>query len=147
MQDQAIIGFEQRFTLCLLGGDQVGDDLPGGAPANGAARLAQLSGAPVVPVGLWGTEKVWPRSSRVPNVLNLTSPPTVQVRVGEPVELKGRSLEADTKRIMAAITALLPADAYRRRTPSAAELASTYPPGYRGDPAREVGRRPGSDIE
>ena len=113
----------------------------------GAARLAQLSGAPVVPVGLWGTEKVWPRSSRVPNVLNLTSPPTVQVRVGEPVELKGRSLEADTKRIMAAITALLPADAYRRRNPTGEELASTYPPGYRGDPAQEVGRRPGNDIE
>ena len=67
----------------------------------GAARLAQLSGAPIIPVGLWGTEQVWPRSSRLPNVLNLSSPPTVRVRVGEPVELKGRSLEADTKRLMA----------------------------------------------
>ena len=83
----------------------------------GAARLAQLTDAPVIPVGLWGTERVWPRSSRVPNVFNLTSPPTVRVRVGEPVEFKGRSLEADTKRMMAAIVALLPADAYRRRTP------------------------------
>ncbi len=113
----------------------------------GAARLAQLTGAPIIPVGLWGTERVWPRSSRVPNVLNLSSPPTVRVRVGEPVELKGRSLEADTKRLMAAIVALLPADAYSRRTPSVDELASTYPPGYQGDPAREVGRRPGTDIE
>ena len=113
----------------------------------GAARLAQLSGAPIIPVGLWGTERVWPRSSRMPNVLNLSSPPTVRVRVGEPVELKGRSLEADTKRLMGAIVALLPADAYRRRTPSADELALTYPPGYQGDPAKEVGRRPGTDIE
>jgi putative phosphoserine phosphatase/1-acylglycerol-3-phosphate O-acyltransferase len=112
----------------------------------GAARLAQLSGAPIIPVGLWGTEQVWPRSSRVPNVLNLSSPPMVRVRVGEPVELTGRSLEADTKRLMGAIVALLPADAYRRRTPSADELALTYPPGYRGDPAREVERRPGTDI-
>jgi len=111
----------------------------------GAARLAQLSGAVVVPVGLWGTEQVWPRSSRLPNVLNLTSPPTVTVRVGPPVELKGRSLEADTKRIMAAIVALLPDDAYSRRTPTEEELARTYPPGYSGDPAREVGRRPGAD--
>jgi putative phosphoserine phosphatase/1-acylglycerol-3-phosphate O-acyltransferase len=111
----------------------------------GAARLAQLSGAAVVPVGLWGTEQVWPRSSRLPNVLNLTSPPTVTVRVGPPVELKGRSLEADTKRIMAAIVALLPDDAYSRRTPTEEELARTYPPGYSGDPAREVGRRPGAD--
>jgi len=31
----------------------------------GAARLAALTGAPVIPVGLWGTERVWPRSSRL----------------------------------------------------------------------------------
>ena len=30
----------------------------------GAARLAAETGAPVVPIGIWGTEKVWPRSSR-----------------------------------------------------------------------------------
>ena len=112
----------------------------------GAARLAQLSGAPVIPVGLWGTERVWPRSSRVPNVLNLSSPPIVRVRVGEPVELKGRSLEADTKRIMAAIVALLPSDAYQRGAPSADELALTYPSGYRGDPRNETARRPGRDL-
>jgi putative phosphoserine phosphatase / 1-acylglycerol-3-phosphate O-acyltransferase len=111
----------------------------------GAARLAQMTGAPVIPVGLWGTERVWPRSSRLPNVLNLTDPPTVRIRVGRPVELVGRSLEADTKRIMSAIVDLLPADAYRRRTPSPEELASTYPPGYAGDPARESTRRPGTD--
>ena len=111
----------------------------------GAARLAQLSGAPVIPVGLWGTEEVWPRSSRLPNVLNLTSPPRVKVRVGPPVELKGRSLDADTKRIMAAIVALLPDDAYTRRRPSTEELARTFPPGYEGDPIAEVGRRPGTD--
>ena len=48
----------------------------------GAARLAQMSRAPVIPVGLWGTEKVWPRSSRLPNVLNLTDPPVVRISVG-----------------------------------------------------------------
>ncbi|HSL73142.1 MAG TPA: HAD-IB family hydrolase [Ilumatobacteraceae bacterium] len=111
----------------------------------GAARLAALSGAPVIPVGVWGTEAVWPRSSRWPNVWNLSSPPTVRVRVGPPVEMKGRSLEADTKRLMAAIVALLPDDAYTRRRPTEQELARTYPPGYRGDPNSEVGRRPGTD--
>ncbi|MGE5211657.1 MAG: HAD-IB family hydrolase, partial [Acidobacteriota bacterium] len=84
----------------------------------GAARLAQMTGAPVIPVGLWGTERVWPRSSRLPNVLNLTDPPTVRIRVGRPVDLVGRSLSADTKRIMSAIVDQLPADAYRRRTPT-----------------------------
>jgi len=111
----------------------------------GAARLAQMTGAPVIPVGLWGTERVWPRSSRFPNVLNLTDPPTVQVRVGEPVHLIGRSLEADTKRIMAAIVDLLPGDAYRKRTLTAEELAATYPPGYAGDSDRRSTRRPGTD--
>ncbi len=111
----------------------------------GAARLAQMTGAPVIPVGLWGTERVWPRSSRIPNVLNVTDPPTVRIRVGEPVRLVGRSLEADTKRIMAAIIDLLPDDAYRRRTPTAEELVATYPPGYAGDPGRESTRRPGTD--
>ena len=48
----------------------------------GAARLAQMTGAPVIPVGLWGTEKVWPRSSRLPNVLNVTDPPLVHDQRG-----------------------------------------------------------------
>ena len=112
----------------------------------GAARLAQLTGAPVIPVGLWGTEKVWPRSSRLPNVLNLSDPPTVRIRVGPPVDLVGRSLGADTKRIMGSLVDLLPADAYSNRKPSAEELALTYPPGYRGDPTKESVRRPGTDV-
>ena len=44
----------------------------------GAARLQQLTRAPVIPIGVWGTEKVWPRSSRLPNVVNITDPPTVR---------------------------------------------------------------------
>jgi putative phosphoserine phosphatase / 1-acylglycerol-3-phosphate O-acyltransferase len=112
----------------------------------GAARLAQMTGAPVIPVGLWGTEKVWPRSARLPNVLNVTNPPTVRVRVGEPITLVGKSLDADTKRIMKALVDLLPPDAYTSRKPTAEELALTYPPGYRGDPTKEAERRPGTDV-
>ncbi len=69
--------------------------------------------------------------------------PDPRRRTGSPV--LGRSLEADTKRIMAAIVELLPDDAYRRRTPTPEELAATYPPGYAGDPERESQRRPGTD--
>jgi putative phosphoserine phosphatase/1-acylglycerol-3-phosphate O-acyltransferase len=112
----------------------------------GAARLAQMTGAQIIPVGLWGTEKVWPRSARLPNVLNLANPPTVRVRVGEPITLVGKSLDADTKRIMKALVALLPPDAYSSRKPTAEELALTYPPGYKGDPAKEAKRRPGTDV-
>lgn len=111
----------------------------------GAAKLAQLSGAPVIPVGLWGTEKVWPRSARLPNVLNLTDPPTIRVRVGEPVELGHEDLDADTKAIMAAIVDLLPPEARERRTPTPEELRLTFPPGYTGDPEAEDDRRPGTD--
>jgi putative phosphoserine phosphatase / 1-acylglycerol-3-phosphate O-acyltransferase len=111
----------------------------------GAARLAQMTGAPVIPIGLWGTEKVWPRSKRLPNVLNLTDPPTVRVQVGKPVELKGRSLEADTGRIMKAISAQLPAEARKPKTPTREELLATFPPGYKGDPTKEYTRRPGED--
>ncbi len=111
----------------------------------GAARLAQLTRAPVVPIGLWGTERVWPRSARLPRLFNIADAPTVTAAVGPPVELKNRSLDADTKRIMAAIVDLLPPEARRRRTPSADELAATYPPGYQGDPEQESARRPGED--
>jgi len=77
----------------------------------GAARLAQASGAPVIPVGIWGTEKVWPRSAKVPNITNVTSPPRVSVTVGAPVGLARTDLEADTVAIMGAISALLPLEA------------------------------------
>ncbi|MFK7918110.1 MAG: HAD-IB family hydrolase [Ilumatobacter sp.] len=111
----------------------------------GAARLAQMTGAPVVPVGLWGTERVWPRSARLPNVLNLTDPPRVSVSVGAAIHTAGNSLDADTTQIMEAVMRQLPAEARMRRQPTDAELLATFPPGYTGDPHAEVGRRPGED--
>jgi putative phosphoserine phosphatase/1-acylglycerol-3-phosphate O-acyltransferase len=111
----------------------------------GAARLAAMTKAPVIPVGIWGTERVWPRSSRFPNVFNVTDPPLVTVRVGPPVELKYRSPGKDTERIMQAIMDLLPPEAREPSEPTPEELARTYPPGYKGDPEREADRRPGTD--
>lgn len=111
----------------------------------GAARLAHATRAPVIPVGLWGTEKVWPRSARLPN-LDVSDPPTVTVTVGAPVKLFYRSLQNDTERIMSAIVDLLPSEAREHRTPTEEELVRTYPPGYTGDPAAEADRRPGSDT-
>lgn len=111
----------------------------------GAARLAAATRAPVVPIGLWGTERVWPRSARLPRLWEVVDPPEVSATVGPPVDLKYRSADADTRRIMRAISALLPPEARRRHRPTADELARTYPPGYRGDPDAEVTRRPGRD--
>jgi putative phosphoserine phosphatase / 1-acylglycerol-3-phosphate O-acyltransferase len=110
----------------------------------GAARLAAMTGAPVIPVGLWGTEKVWPRSERLPNLLALRNPPTVRIRIGKPVEGLVGDPDKDTKKIMKAITALLPAEARKKRTPTAEELARTYPGGRVKD-TDETARRPGTD--
>lgn len=95
----------------------------------GAARLAATTRAPVLPMGIWGTEQVWPRSSRVPNVANVVHPPVVRVRVGDPVAgLAYEDPTADIETIMAAIVDLLPPEAHRRREPTPEELARTLPP-------------------
>jgi putative phosphoserine phosphatase/1-acylglycerol-3-phosphate O-acyltransferase len=93
----------------------------------GAARLAAMTRAPVIPIGVWGTEKVWPRRARVPNVINVTSPPTVRTRVGAPVALTYDDVDADTERIMQAIVSLLPDEARTRRTPTPEEIALATP--------------------
>ena len=100
----------------------------------GAARLAAATGAPVIPMGVWGTERVWPRSSRLPDLRQMLHRPEVRVRVGPPVRgLTGTDFEADTERIMAAIVDLLPAEARVPRQPTAEELALTVPPGHGAD--------------
>ncbi len=111
----------------------------------GAARLAAMTHAPVIPVGLWGTERVWPRSSRLP-LPPTGGRPLITVNVGGPVELGYEDPDADTVAIMEAISALLPPEAREPHEPTDEELARTYPPGYDGDPAAEADRRPGSDT-
>lgn len=101
----------------------------------GAARLAAASKAPVIPVGLWNTEAVWPRSSRLPRVTNVFDPPVVRLRVGRPVaglRRSATSAQADTTRIMAAITRLLPPEAKKPYEPTEEELTRTYPKGKVG---------------
>jgi putative phosphoserine phosphatase/1-acylglycerol-3-phosphate O-acyltransferase len=114
----------------------------------GAARLAALSGAPVIPIGLWGTEKVWPRRSKVPAVWNVTSPPPVRIRVGPPVALGLQDADADTRAIMSAIVELLPPEAREWHEPSAEELAASMPSGRVDDDSaseHQDVRRPGTD--
>jgi 1-acyl-sn-glycerol-3-phosphate acyltransferase len=86
---------------------------------SGAAFLAMRSGAPVLPVGIAGTHRLFPGRSRFPH------PSRVVVRVGEPFALahvpEGRidreTLAQGTERIMLEIEALLPPG--QRRAPSA----------------------------
>ena len=111
----------------------------------GAARLAAMTGAPVIPVGLWGTEKVWPRRARIPN-FSVRNRPEVTATIGPPVSLELSDPDRDTTAIMAAIVDLLPAEAREEKSPTEEELLATFPPGYDGDPMAEGDRRPGTDT-
>ncbi|MGM1015953.1 MAG: lysophospholipid acyltransferase family protein [Actinomycetota bacterium] len=83
----------------------------------GVAFLALQSGAPVVPVGLIGTDKVMPVGSKVPSLRE-----RITVRFGAPIDVSrhgaatsGRARRLATDEIMAAIHAL-----------SGQELANAY---------------------
>ena len=76
----------------------------------------------------------------------MTSPPTVRLRMGPPVDLKYRSLDKDTERIMQALVDLLPPEAGEPHEPTQEELARTYPSGrVETDDEHESDRRPGTD--
>ena len=111
----------------------------------GAAKLAAQTKAPVIPIGIWGTEKVWPRNAKLPNITNVTSPPEVIIVVGAPVPLSYTDADADTAAIMAAISALLPPEGREHYEPTEDELRRSYPSNYKGDPNAEDDRRPGTD--
>ncbi len=101
----------------------------------GIGELMARSDAPVIPVGLWGTEQVWPRNAKMPNVINVVRPPTVSARAGSPVELGRSARQGATKRtravtsVMTAISTQLPAEARQPMVPSAEAIARTYPSG------------------
>jgi 1-acyl-sn-glycerol-3-phosphate acyltransferase len=79
----------------------------------GVARLALLSGAPVVPVGQWGAQEIL--DSYRGGALHLLPPTRVSVLAGPPVdlspyeglELSGDVLRAATADIMRGVTALV----------------------------------------
>jgi putative phosphoserine phosphatase / 1-acylglycerol-3-phosphate O-acyltransferase len=96
----------------------------------GAVRLALASGQALVPVGIWGSERAWPRSSRYPYILNLADPPQILIRVGQPYRPEpGCDPAGATADLMARIVNLLPPEAGQGRQPTDQELALTYPPG------------------
>ena len=79
---------------------------------DGVASLALRTGAPIVPVGISGSDRVWPRGKRLPRPGG-----RVTVRVGSPFRLadvlppdvaKGDVKAAATALIMRRIAALLP---------------------------------------
>ena len=102
----------------------------------GVARLAALfPDVPIIPGGVWGTEHVWPRSAKVPNLWQVTDPRHVSLTFGPAVTGLRRSASSeasvreDTGTVMAAIMATLPSAALLAREVSAEELAKTTPDG------------------
>ncbi len=101
----------------------------------GVVRLALATGVPVIPVALWDTEKVWPRSSRVPKVGELVTRTAVHARAGEPMYLKapeGREgdkeiLEDLTRQVMDAISALLPEEVRNPPPPTPEQIREATP--------------------
>jgi 1-acyl-sn-glycerol-3-phosphate acyltransferase len=80
----------------------------------GVTLLAIRTGAPILPVAVWGTEKLWPRGAKVPKPGG-----GVHLRVGAPFVLERRTvdgkredLETVTERLMVRIAELMP-PAYR----------------------------------
>jgi len=82
----------------------------------GAARIALASDAPVVPVGIWGTQGRWPKLG-----LHFRRPwrPVVAISYGEPIPPKGDAgSTADVQAFTDVIT-----DAIAAQTDRARELA------------------------
>lgn len=94
----------------------------------GVVSLAHETRAPVIPLGIWGTEKVWPRSAKMPKI-SLGDRPLVTARAGAPVDLKYRSIKADAARIAEAMMNVLPSEAAEPYEPTEAELVASYPAG------------------
>jgi 1-acyl-sn-glycerol-3-phosphate acyltransferase len=119
----------------------------------GAARVALVTGAPVIPVAQWGAQEVLAPYTRRPHLLPRR---TMHLRAGPPVDLSEFASVADesdtprraTERIMAAITTLLvemrdgtpPA---RRFDPRSAGVPTTGDPGGGGRHGRHSRRRRG----
>jgi 1-acyl-sn-glycerol-3-phosphate acyltransferase len=81
-------------------------------PRTGAARLALMSGAPVIPIAQWGPQQILPYKARKPKLLPRT---TISILAGPPVDLSsyaGKPVTAELLRdasdtIMRAVATLL----------------------------------------
>jgi 1-acyl-sn-glycerol-3-phosphate acyltransferase len=111
----------QRFSLEALAAGRPIGIFPEGTRArdghlkpgkSGAAFVAMRSGAPLLPVGIAGSHRIFPGRSRWPHATK------IRIRIGTPFTLQHRpdgrldrgELAAGTDRIMAEIAALLPPD-------------------------------------
>lgn len=75
---------------------------------NGGVRMAQAAGVPILPVTIWGSQRVWTKN--YPKRLGRTNTP-IFITVGEPIHLERREdADAATARVRAVMEAQLHAD-------------------------------------
>jgi 1-acyl-sn-glycerol-3-phosphate acyltransferase len=98
------------------------------AGKTGAARIALRTGAPVLPIGQWGAQEVFPHYSTKPHffprkTLKVTAGPTIDLRAEVGAETNSETLRKGTELIMDRITELV------------AGIRGEQPPAVRFDPA------------
>ena len=136
------LGWGQCVAIFPEGGLSL--DLEPRAGQTGAARLARWSGAPVVPLGLWGTQRIMAPGRRT----DLRHRVPSAVSIGPPLTIgEGDDLHEATDRIMAAICAEVATartgyppprpgeDAWWVRGPETARPRSCIPPSPAPSPA------------
>jgi 1-acyl-sn-glycerol-3-phosphate acyltransferase len=82
-----------------------------GEPKAGVALLALRSGAPILPVGLAGTERTWPVGARLPRfgtTVTVCFGPLYRPADADPKEERRGAREASTEELMRRIAELLP---------------------------------------
>jgi 1-acyl-sn-glycerol-3-phosphate acyltransferase len=105
--DEAIEALRGGSVVGIFPEGRVNDEPTMLRGRTGVARIALAAGAPVVPLGLWGTQTRWPRSGLR---WRLPLRPRVAVEIGSPVEPRGDvtsppAVRAFTENVVRAIEA------------------------------------------
>jgi 1-acyl-sn-glycerol-3-phosphate acyltransferase len=93
----------------------------------GVARLALMTGAPVIPVAQWGPQKLWRYKAKLPRPF---PPKRVQILAGWPVDLSAFAGKPMTAEVLREVTDLIMA----RITDLLVELRGGEPPAVAFDP-------------
>jgi putative phosphoserine phosphatase/1-acylglycerol-3-phosphate O-acyltransferase len=77
-----------------------------GQPRTGVSRIAQQSGALVVPVAIHGSDAIWPKTRPIPK-LGVFKRRDLIVRLGSPMEFEDPDHQANADRLMKTIASML----------------------------------------
>ncbi len=105
----------------------------------GAARLALMTGAPVVPVAHWGAQEAFPRYAKRVHIFPRK---TVRVLIGDTVDLSRFKDSPLDKATLAAATTVILDD----MTALLAQLRGEEPPAVRWDPKAHAQKSHGRDV-